>query len=259
MLVCNTGHSYVVLVFLVSLFGVALLTLMMMDSPEDLTAESLTEGMHFKPGGVQQRVKMREDVFNSGSQNFVSPNNSADTLERVGDAKFPDSVKRNPVSQRGGSSSTLARLTIAMASDEDMIPYVPTLLHSIHWNNPGDLIDIFFISSNASDVSKEVLRLYVERHFPLIKLTFKDYVTPLNYQSPLKHVSAATMSRLGLPSLFPDLKRVIYLDVDVLVLDSLRPLMEVELTSTGVAARSSLEPNVINTWLKKTNVRLCHV
>jgi lipopolysaccharide biosynthesis glycosyltransferase len=60
--------------------------------------------------------------------------------------------------------------------------------------------------------------------------------------SLLKHTTVSTLDRLLLPALLPQLPRVIYLDVDVLVQDDLTPLWTLDLAGQALAAKPSSSP-----------------
>jgi lipopolysaccharide biosynthesis glycosyltransferase len=60
----------------------------------------------------------------------------------------------------------------------------------------------------------------------------------------INHLTAATWYRVFVPELLPDLDRVLYVDADAIVMDSLRPLWETDLDGATVAAVT----NVFEPW-----------
>jgi lipopolysaccharide biosynthesis glycosyltransferase len=70
----------------------------------------------------------------------------------------------------------------------------------------------------------------------------------------LSHTTAATMDRLYLPLLLPDVDRVVYLDTDLICLTDLAPLYDLALPDSGIAARPSVKegyatlPDLVRTW-----------
>ena len=74
------------------------------------------------------------------------------------------------------------------------------------------------------------------------------------YTKTLKHVTIATMCRLMLPKILPEIDRVIYLDIDTIVHGPLRKMFEMDIPETGVTGRTSLSPNLINSWLRHDNI-----
>jgi lipopolysaccharide biosynthesis glycosyltransferase len=57
----------------------------------------------------------------------------------------------------------------------------------------------------------------------------------------LAHTTAATLSRLYLPKLLPNVDRVVYLDTDLICVDDLTPLYELALPESGIAVRPSVK------------------
>jgi lipopolysaccharide biosynthesis glycosyltransferase len=60
----------------------------------------------------------------------------------------------------------------------------------------------------------------------------------------INHLTPATWYRVFVPELLPDLDRVLYVDADAIVMDSLRPLWETDLRDATVAAVT----NVFEPW-----------
>src|SRR3954451_22974868 len=77
----------------------------------------------------------------------------------------------------------------------------------------------------------------------------------------LAHTTAATLSRLYLPRLLPDVDRVAYLDTDLICVDDLKPLYEFALPESGIAARPSVKegyatlPDLVTTWAPPPGTR----
>ena len=85
-----------------------------------------------------------------------------------------------------------------------------------------------------------------------ISVSVLSFLFKLKYTRTLGHVSAATMCRLLLPTLLPAVDRVIYLDIDTLVLGPLRPLHDFPLPAdVGIGGRSSRAQGVIQGWIAR--------
>jgi lipopolysaccharide biosynthesis glycosyltransferase len=87
-----------------------------------------------------------------------------------------------------------------------------------------------------------------------ITLLDMSAVSPSRDLRLLSHTTAATMDRLYLPLLLPDVDRVLYLDTDLICLTDPEPLYQLGLPDSGIAARPSVKegyatlPDLVKTW-----------
>lgn len=71
------------------------------------------------------------------------------------------------------------------------------------------------------------------------------------YDNILKHVSVSTMDRLLMTEVLDtNINKIVYLDIDLLVLNNIKKLFQLDTGIKGIAARSSIEKNVLNGWLR---------
>jgi len=84
--------------------------------------------------------------------------------------------------------------------------------------------------------------------FPEITVTWlpADGVTYGDVTRMLKHITVATMDRLLLPELLPELDRIVYHDIDALPLGDVAELHDTQLDGVPLAARSSLATNTMS-------------
>lgn len=127
-------------------------------------------------------------------------------------------------------------ISILAALDEHYLPQLHVLLTSLRLNNPGEHMDLYLLQSA---VSPEGLA-GVERQcaafgygfFPVLVDDTLFQGAPVSRQYPKEMYYRLLASRL-----LPDtLDRVLYLDPDILVLNSLRPLWETDLEGNLFAA-----------------------
>ena len=141
---------------------------------------------------------------------------------------------------------------IAVALDNKWISILPTWLNAIVKNNKGEQLAFHFLTDSmkppveciiaeaAKRISKDVLVFF---HKADHLLNRKKYRPSSRHEGKISRV---TQARLYLSSFLSCLERVLYLDMDVLVLRNLRKLWESEIVSPcGILARTSTLPNVV--------------
>ncbi len=75
-----------------------------------------------------------------------------------------------------------------------------------------------------------------------------------NYMSPLKHVSEVCLDRILIEKIdfgIHQVNRILYIDLDIAIVGSLTPLLNIDTGLKGIAAKTSIIQNVMNSWLKK--------
>jgi lipopolysaccharide biosynthesis glycosyltransferase len=147
-----------------------------------------------------------------------------------------------------------ARMNIVLCADENYIKHVPTVLNSIHKSNRNHSFDVYLFARSCTKSSLNKIRAYHQSALKNISITIYDVTnknTITKYKTPLKHVSIATMDRLFIPSLLKHLDRVLYLDVDLVVLKDLTEVYNMDTGPYGIAAKSSYNPSLISTWCNR--------
>lgn len=152
------------------------------------------------------------------------------------------------------------RINVCTACDKNLVRYLPTLLNSIS-QNTSTQVSFFLLARDISDkMKKRLSRIY----FPNIKLNIIDvksnfFGTKLKL---LEYTTVSTMDRLFLCSIFPKMKKVIYLDMDLVVNADLAELYSLETPPRGVCARTCFAPpynnmrGMIEVWIKNKNIRV---
>ena len=126
-------------------------------------------------------------------------------------------------------SDWMGRLNIAVAIDENYLKAAYVMFHSLFVNHSDDKIIIYLIynKENLKRKSRRLLAEYVSSHHARlvcipIREEFQNY--PL-----LEHISVTTYYRLLLPYILPKrVKKILYLDVDLVVDGSLHGLYDRE-------------------------------
>jgi lipopolysaccharide biosynthesis glycosyltransferase len=129
--------------------------------------------------------------------------------------------------------------------------FTPFLTHLAHANQS------LLLRMHCATRGVPTLKLFkVPQNVVLYHYPLDTAISFAHYTSPLKHVSNACMDRLLVPLLEAQLQglvleRVIYMDLDICVIGSLAPLLDMDTGKKGIIAKTSLVPHVINSWIAK--------
>jgi lipopolysaccharide biosynthesis glycosyltransferase len=127
-------------------------------------------------------------------------------------------------------------LHVACAADDNYVAHAAAMLHSVLMNSGGLPVHVHFMHDPALAAgSLRRLRRMVESsggRFDAIAVAPEE-VAGLHV---MRETSRPAWYRTFLPALRPQLDRVLYLDCDLIVVDSLRPLWETRLDGHLVAA-----------------------
>ena len=128
-------------------------------------------------------------------------------------------------------------IPILTTLDKNYLPQLQVLLCSLHVNNPADSFSLWLLHSDIEEKEFSGLRSQCERYgysfFPVQvdNELFQD--APVTRQYPNKEM----YYRLLAPFLLPgEIKRILYLDPDILVINPLRPLWETDMEGRLFAA-----------------------
>lgn len=127
---------------------------------------------------------------------------------------------------------------IALAFDHNFIIPFYVLLASIFRNNKGAKVFLYTIAADVNITERNLILEYVQNQggeiifYEISKERISSFVLP-----EAKHISSATYYRFYFPELVPaSLKRILYLDTDLLVLKSLNDFFNIDLQGHTVAA-----------------------
>lgn len=153
-----------------------------------------------------------------------------------------------PSKGKDGSSSNSVRIATVLDAGflkRDVI--LPSFVKSLAQFNKDPII-IYVLTMKLTEAQQCLVRYIVSQ--PLhpessvhIVPADDEMATFAGHYIGLGHISVATMARLALPKLLPCVSKLIWLDIDTLILRDLRPLWEVEpKAACGIAARRSFSP-----------------
>ncbi len=127
-------------------------------------------------------------------------------------------------------------LDVACAADDAYAPHSAAMLHSVCAQRGDSELRIHYLHGPGfPERSAELIRGTVEAHDASIYfLQIPD--KRIAGLPEMDFVSSAMWYRIFLPELLPGVDRVLYLDVDVIALESLEPLWNIDLASSYVGA-----------------------
>lgn len=120
--------------------------------------------------------------------------------------------------------------------DSRYLPQLQVLLTSLHINNPEEKFKIYLIHKDLSETNiKSISRQCQKYEYPFFSVQADDSLflnAPVSKQYPQEMYYRMLASHL-LPK---DVEKIIYLDPDILIINSLRPLWEMDLEGYLFAA-----------------------
>ena len=163
---------------------------------------------------------------------------------------FSDTFKIAEQNKKNGYVNKITeKISIALCTDENLVKHIGTLLYSVD-ENTSSFVDAYIIYDNLSEKS---LKKLTSLNDILSTVTVHMIKVLDKQQEKLSKISlentglpVTSCYRFILPDLLPSLDRIIYLDVDTLVLSDLTELWRTDLEGKfiGVAKDELIIPNV---------------
>jgi lipopolysaccharide biosynthesis glycosyltransferase len=144
-------------------------------------------------------------------------------------------------------------LRVACASGEGYLPHCATMLHSLIVTQPRPVQVHLLAPAELTPESEERLSSWVESLGAGIDVHRIDERDPQLRGVP-RHFSISSWYRLLLPRLLPNHDRILYLDSDIIVMDSLDPLLHIDLSGKCLAAVTN--PPITVEWMAKHSAAL---
>ena len=124
-------------------------------------------------------------------------------------------------------------IPVVLATDENYLPYVKVLVNSIAANTKSGNVDVIVL---CGEIGKDALAA-AERECPSsgrLSVRFVDIgdaagKAGLADFAPARHLTRGALYRLLLPDLLANYKKVVYLDVDVVVLGDIGELYDIDI------------------------------
>lgn len=130
-----------------------------------------------------------------------------------------------------------APVHIALALDENLREQLPVVVQALVSSTTRP-VELWILTRGLTDADFEpVASAFAEATFIFLPCDGVDYG---EIAGMLGHTTVATMDRLLLPELLPEVDRIAYQDIDALVVGDVSELYDIDLEGTPLAARSSV-------------------
>ena len=137
-------------------------------------------------------------------------------------------------------------IPIFLSSDNNYAPFVATTIASA-CDNTESFCNFYVLDSGISDENKEKIcklkSLFSNFSIEFIKIDLGKDLKSIEYKNDCIHVTLSTYNRFLIPKLKPNLGKVLYLDIDIIVLDNISKLYDLQLDKYSVAAVSEINTN----------------
>lgn len=140
-------------------------------------------------------------------------------------------------SRRFGPHESVGDVTdVVLAFDQHLVEQVPVLIESMVSNATGP-VRLWLLGRGVAETYPD----WLSAAFPSVPMTFLpcDHIDFGSVKRIPDRITISTMDRLLLPHLLDDVARVVYLDIDTLVLGDITELGRLDLGGSPVAARDS--------------------
>lgn len=127
-------------------------------------------------------------------------------------------------------------LSFAVAFDENYAPHACAMLTSLAENAKSVAVyEIIIMDDNVKQKTREIFRQHFA-HFPHVQLRWVDMGTAFSGMHESAHYSKGAYFRMALPEILPEHEKVVYLNVDTIVLSDVAELFETDVTGYSLAA-----------------------
>ena len=129
-------------------------------------------------------------------------------------------------------------INICFVTDENYAAYTGTCIYSIIQNATSDSVFSFYIFDNhISDRTKQQLQNLVSAPSSLVFVNVSSKLNELKQlEQTIPHISKTSYLKFFIADLLPQIDKIIYLDGDLIVTDSMHKLWEIDLQENLLAA-----------------------
>lgn len=129
------------------------------------------------------------------------------------------------------------KISILFASDNNYIPFLCVAIQSVLDNSSAvNEYEIILLSDNISEIKKEViLSTYNTDNVSLKIIEISNILNEHNFSFRCEQLTRSAFSRLFLPELLPDYKKVLYMDCDIIAKTDVSDLFNTNIDDVLVA------------------------
>ena len=128
-------------------------------------------------------------------------------------------------------------MNILCCTDDKYAPYYGIMLTSLFDNNKEESFCIYVMTSGLKSETIDMYRMLCSQHHSTLHIIQVDESKVKN--CPIRegdHVSLAAYYRIIAPLFIKDIDKILYLDGDIIINDSLRPLWEIDIDNYALGA-----------------------
>lgn len=149
-------------------------------------------------------------------------------------------------------------INIAIAVDNNLKYYASTMLISLFENNPQSTFHFYIVTDTIYlkdiEYTFKIIQKY-KSNYTVITLS-EEQKTLLSSMIVSSHVTYFAYIRLLLPELLPlSIDKILYLDIDLLIIDSIEPLWNIDISKHSLAA-VTLNSRLLSDALKEAKALL---
>lgn len=131
----------------------------------------------------------------------------------------------------------MEKLRIVFCFDENLVAQVQVAVASLlDSRGPEDHFEIHCVCTRAAESVRQPLEQVIKRRDPASVLVVHCVENPYANAYEVRGISAGAYLRLALPFFLPETDRILYMDADVLVQESLVPVWETPMEKMTIAA-----------------------
>lgn len=147
-------------------------------------------------------------------------------------------------------------MNVCYITDNDYVQHTMTSMASLLANKfPTSKLDVYVVCDNVDSEKKKMLRRFDQEGFRVVLVDHKNTFTKKDSEFG-KYISASTYIRLNLPSMFPKMDKLLYLDGDIIITGDLSELYGLDIS--GYAMAGSIDYGICitsTTWDKVEYIR----
>ncbi len=126
-------------------------------------------------------------------------------------------------------------MNVCYITDNDYVQHTMTSMASLLANKfPTSKLDVYVVCDNVDSEKKKMLRCFDQEGFRVVLVDHKNTFTKKDSEFG-KYISASTYIRLNLPSMFPKMDKLLYLDGDIIITCDLAELYDVDISNKAIA------------------------
>ena len=144
-------------------------------------------------------------------------------------------------------------IPIFLSSDNNYAPFVATTIASI-CDNTQSFCDFYILDSGINNTNKNKIKqlrnLYKNFSIEFINVNPNKEFKNIKYYNTGNYISISTYNRFLIPKLKPELNKILYLDVDIVVLGDIAELYNQDLEEYALGAIWEESRKFYNTYTK---------